>query len=221
MSVKLMNHLKISQKIYVIKEGKIDKYVSSIENFNQSKIYISIPYCQQVPLVLHRGDEITIRIPTQEHVLEFKSTVLSLAQDNITMIAITHPDEVTRIQLRKYVRLDKMLDAQYAHVPGEGQEPEFKKCQALNISAGGIKVAVNEFIKQGSQLIVQFSLNVKNKNIPFSQLCTVKRTALIDYKQKLFHLGLQFDDMGRRESDLIVQYIFARMTQNLAGHKIK
>lgn len=221
MAVKLQNYLKISQKIYVLREGIMDKCVSSIENFNQNKIYISIPYCQQVPLVLHRGDRIKIQLPTQEHLLEFESTVLSLAQDNITMIAIAYPDEINRVQLRKYVRLDTLLDFQYALVPEQGKEPVFKKCQALNISAGGIKLAVKEFIEQGSKIMVKFILPIRNKDISFNQLCTVRRSTVIDQRQNLFHLGVEFVDIGRRESDLIFQFVFAKMSQNLAGHKQK
>lgn len=221
MVVKLQTYLKIGQKIYVLQEGKKDKYVSSIENFNENKIYISIPYCQQVPLVLHRGEQFKIQMPTPENILQFKSTVLSMAQDNIPLIAISYPDKVERIQLRKFVRLDILMNAQYAVLPEQGNEPEFKSARALNISAGGIKLAVNELIKQGTQVIVQFNLNIKNKDVSFSQLCTVRRTTLVDYvkKPELFHIGLEFNNIGRRDSDLIVQFIFDRMRKNLTKNK--
>ncbi len=89
------------QKIFVTREFDDCKYISTIQDYNDSTIYISLPLAQQVPLTLHKGNKITVQLISPDHLLEFESTVTSLAQDNIVLIGISYPANIKRIQLRK------------------------------------------------------------------------------------------------------------------------
>ncbi|MFZ5591579.1 MAG: flagellar brake protein, partial [Bacillota bacterium] len=57
----------IHQKIYV-QRGDSGFYTSSIEDFSNDRFFITMPYAQQVPLTLHVGDSVSVRVPTAEHV---------------------------------------------------------------------------------------------------------------------------------------------------------
>ncbi|KJS17888.1 MAG: hypothetical protein VR69_03005 [Peptococcaceae bacterium BRH_c4b] len=213
--VKKMLNLRPHQKIFVLKEFDNAKYISTIEDFNNQTIYISLPLYQQVPLVLHRGNKIKVQLISPDHLLEFESTVTSLAQDNIVLIGISYPNHIKRVQLRKHVRLEILLKAQYAHEPEPGQEPVFKTVDAVNISAGGIRLATREHIEHGTKLQVKFKLPIMKKDIEFNLSSVVKRTALIELRGRnnLYHVGVEFLDITRRESDQIVQYIFQNSTK--------
>lgn len=221
--VKKLLNLRMHQKIFVMGEFDKDKYISTIEDFNNQTIFISLPLYQQHPMVLHRGNEVKIQLVSPDHLLEFKTTVTSIARDNIVLIGIAYPKHVTRIQLRKHVRLEVLLKVAYAREPEPDtdpeQEPVFKTVDAVNISAGGLKMATREHIEHGKKLRVKFTLSIMKKDVEFELSCVVRRTALIEARGRnnLYHVGVEFLDITPRERDLIVQYIFQNSSKITGG----
>ncbi len=213
--VKKLLNLKLHQKIFVMREFDDTKYNSTIEDFNDNTIYISLPLAQQVPLVLHRGNKVTIQLISPDHLLEFECTVTSLVQDNIVLIGLSYPTDIKRIQLRKFVRLDILMKVKYALKPEPDKQPEYKTADALNISAGGMKFAAREHIEHGKEILLQFTLPINKKDIKYDINCLVRRSALMEIRGKvnLYHVGVEFKDITARERDQIVQYIFQQASR--------
>jgi c-di-GMP-binding flagellar brake protein YcgR len=203
-------NLRMHQKIFVFRQHDKTRYSSTIEDYNDQAIYISLPLCQQSPLVLHKGNKVSIQLISPDHLLEFQSTVTSLSQDNIVLIGIAYPSKVNRIQLRKFVRLDVLFKVKYAHEPEPGEEPVYKTVDALNLSAGGLKIVTRENFENGKKLLLKFTLSVSKKDYDFNLSVTAKRTILMETRGRnnLYHAGVEFNDITPKERDLIVQFIF-------------
>lgn len=110
---------------------------------------------------------------------------------------------------RRFMRADKILRVQYALLPGPEERPGFKKAEALNISAGGMKLAVPEYIEQGRELILQFILPVHNNYRKFKVLSVTTRTVSVEKAETAdtFHVGVKFINIRKSELDVINKYV--------------
>lgn len=113
-----------------------------------------------------------------------------------------------RVEMRKYIRVKKVLRVQYAVLSSLGEEPDYKTAEALNISAGGMKLAVPEFIGQGKQLILQFVLSLDNKYSRFKEISVVTRidpTSSPD--NDMFFIGVEFTNTTKNKFEFISRYV--------------
>ncbi|MGQ9557481.1 MAG: flagellar brake protein [Desulfurispora sp.] len=203
----------VSQKIYV-QRGDSGFYTSSIEDFKSDRFFITMPYAQQVPLTLHVGDAVSVRVPTPEQVLFFDTTVVGLRRDNVPLYALAMPEKVIRQQSRRYVRLDLLHAIEIAPVPElPDQKPLFSRAEMLNISAGGAKIAHKKPLEPREQILVKFSLPVKKMVYDFQLTAEVRRCETVESPRggKIYHIGIEFIDITERQRDRIFQFVFTKM----------
>ncbi|MCL6476978.1 MAG: PilZ domain-containing protein [Peptococcaceae bacterium] len=114
---------------------------------------------------------------------------------------------------RRYIRTDKTFGVQYALLPAQEVKPGFKKAEALNISAGGMKLAVQEYIEQDRELILQFILPVYNNYRKFKVLSVTTRAVSVEKAEAAgtFHIGVKFIKIRKGELDAINKYVMREL----------
>lgn len=209
-----MTPLKLNQKIYVLKPECGEAYISVIEQIEEKKgITIALPLSQSSPLPARIGDLLTIRIPSDSFCIEFTTSVKQIKIDNIPLYVLAYPDRFNRVQLRKHVRVNTLLEIQYCRVPYAEEKPDFQKAMGLDISAGGMKVSVPVEIEEGETLLVAFELPIRAVVHRFELETRVMRSSKVEkVKGTVFHLGLFFNNTTNTQRDIIFNYIFSRMT---------
>lgn len=206
-----------SQKIYVYRESENIKYASYIKKTDGHALYIYTPFQWQSKnklktLRLKEGEKINVHLPLSGQLMKFSSTVLSGANHNCALTAISFPEHMDEMEMRKYIRLSKVLKIQYALVPGPDEEYEFKKAESINISAGGMKLLVPEFIEQGKQVILQFILPMENNYSKLRMLSRVKRSDRTHKNDagNIFYIGVEFIGIKKNDLDIIKKYTAAQ-----------
>ncbi|MFZ5597420.1 MAG: flagellar brake protein [Bacillota bacterium] len=197
-------------KIYVYRENSEEKYISYINRIEKNKIYINTPFrWHSVETIrLRSGDRIRVSLPTREHLYEFKSRVVEVDDLNKN-IGISFPGQLSSADVRNFVRVNKIMTVQYALLPESGEKLTFRQADTLNISAGGMKLAMPEHMKRGKPLVLQFILPVNNKYVKIKVLSTVTRSVPVASSEtaNMFHVGVKFDSLKKSDHEFIYQYV--------------
>jgi len=205
--------IKINQSIRVSRDQKeLDWYDSNIQDVQKRKFYITIPYQKASPLILTKGDTVIVNIILQGARVEFKSILLGRHVDNIPLYALSWPDSYNRVQDRKFVRLPVIIDVFYAEVPQEGNNPQFIKTFAQDISGGGIRMLVNKRYEAGTVLLLKFNLPIGDKSQEIAVSGRVVRFCETDVLAA--GVAVEFTDVTNRQQDIIVRYIFDRLAKS-------
>lgn len=114
-----------------------------------------------------------------------------------------------KIENRRYIRTDKLLRVQYALLPEAGEQPAMREAEALNISAGGMKLAVPEHIERDTEIILQFILPSGNNYRRMKVLSIITRTESVSSTgiPDLFHVGVKFTNIRKSDLDTIQKYV--------------
>lgn len=207
--------LEVNLKISVARQGDDEWYASSVQDFGEDWLDIAVPYYQEVPLVLRVGELVSVKFFHRDGVFLFTTRVIDRRSDNIRLYRLAMPAEVRRIQQRRYVRLPVMIEAEYAEQPQqEGEKPRYYKTTILDISAGGVKLALERQYEKGTVLLLRFSISIKDKVHEFELKARVVRNEPVEASGRaLYHTGVQFLDINRNQEDIIVRFIFQKMSE--------
>lgn len=203
--------LRINQKIQVARENDDVWFNSIIQDTGAENISISIPYNKERPLVLQQDDSVRVRLATKDASFVFNTQISGVVMDKIKLYQLAYPREITRIQHRKHVRFQVIsLDVKYARVEDKNN---YAKGTVIDISGGGIKLAVSEKIQENNHLLLKFTLPLQSKPELIQVKAIVVRSTKAEPDREIYHLGLKFEDITYQQQDLIVRYIFERMAQ--------
>lgn len=212
-----LRELTVAQKLYVARAGEEEWYVSSLQDMNDSGLYIAMPYLRGSALVLSPGEEVQVRFTHESGVYMFTSRVLARKQETVPLYRIGYPTEVKRIQQRRFVRLPIMLDVIYAPVPEKpAQQPVWVKGRTADLSGGGLRLRVRELLPVGTLLTLKFYLPWEKKPVELTLEGRVVRTEVTEGREpgeKLYFLGIEFVNITRRDQDEIVRFIFRKMAE--------
>jgi len=209
--------IKIHQTIQVSRDNaKEDWYTSKIQDVDKKYFYIDMPYQRSLPLVLSRGERVQVQIFLAGERIAFKSTVFGKRYDNIPLFTLSIPDNYKRVQLRNFVRLPIMMDAFYAVIPEDPEDvPQFIKTTTLDLSGGGIRIAVDKKYPSGTKLLLKFTLQIKNMNHEVEVAGKVARSYYPDNTNTIL-AATAFTNITRRQEDLIVRFIINKMSESLS-----
>lgn len=202
------------QKIFLYHEGAMTRYVSFIRVIEKSAIFVDVPEKREdgpdsERLILSVGDSIWVQLPVPGHLYQFTGSVLQPGS-HPDLLGISVPDRVDRVEMRKFVRVKKTLRVQYAVLPANGGEPVYKSAESINISAGGMQLAVSEYIGQGEQLVLQFIISQDNKYSSFKEMSRVTRVIPAGDKDK-FHIGVEFLNIKKNKLYFISRYVMKKL----------
>ena len=206
--------LSVSQRIEIALEGTEDYYVSAVQDITTDAIYIAVPYRGHVPLVFSEGDKVKVQFTGGSELFSFESTVVGRREDRVLLYGLSFPEKIKRIQRRRDVRLCALHDVFYAEIPESEEPPVFKQTKALDLSASGMRLVMEEKYHPGTQLLLKFKLPVRNTFIETVTRALVRRQEpiLLDGK-RLYHLGVEFIDLPQNQKDKIFSYIFWKMME--------
>lgn len=197
-------------KIYVSGPDSASRYVSRVECIDRGVIFIDPPVRGgREKMRLAGGDLLAVYIPGPYGLYRFTSQVLISPEAPGDYTGIAFPDQVSKTDMRSFMRVNKLLKVQYSLIPSGEEAPALKKAEALNISAGGMKLAVPEFIEQGCEVKLQFVLPAGGSYSRIKVPSQVKWTVPEDLsvKKEMFLSGVWFHGINRKQQDLIQQYV--------------
>lgn len=214
-----MEKLNVGKRVFITPLDKEEQYISSVYDIDAKGIYVPIPYADKMPLILGHGERVQLKYMGVRSAYLFVTEAVGrkTEQDRLPLYIFKHPadSEIKRIQLREFVRVPVMLEIQYAVAPAKNEPPVFKKAVSVDLSGGGLKIAVKERINKGAIVLLSFSLNIKakKKQEEFRMLSKLVRCELVDEDTKIYHAGFNFLDIRPQQQDLIMAYVFERMIE--------
>ncbi|MEW6275043.1 MAG: PilZ domain-containing protein [Bacillota bacterium] len=210
----VLPELKIRQKIMVTRKGEKQWFFSTIQDIRDGELYIEIPRQGESALVLYPGEEVDVRFSAEGASYVFSSRVIGKTLDSIPLFRLAPPGDVQRIQQRNFVRLPVALEVFYALPPEKNRRPRYKKAISIDLSGGGMRLAVNELLAEGTLLNLKFSLPLKKgiKEISTAGKI-VRRWAFETEGVVTYQVAVEFQGIGRTQQDYIVNFIFSRMAE--------
>ncbi len=215
----MTDKLRIGQKLIILPFHTEEQFVSSVYDLDTKGIYVPIPFNNNHPLVLGHGEKVRVKYmgKTSTYLFVTEAVGRKVEQDKLPMYILMHPkqEDITRIQLREFARVPVMIDIQYAPPPAKNEVPAFQKAYSVDLSGGGLKIALKESVKAGTTFLLSFTLYVraKKKQQEFQLLAKIIRCQLVDQEARIYHASLKFLDIRPAQQDLIMAYVFERMVE--------
>jgi c-di-GMP-binding flagellar brake protein YcgR len=206
--------LQVGQKIQISRENKNSWYCSITQGVGKDSFDISIPYDQNVPLILSSGQLVTIKIIQPKEIFEFNSVVKGRKlDDNIPLFSLSLPESVKRVQRRNFLRIPHMLSILYAE-KNEDQESEFIKTHTLDISGGGMRFVANKNYPPNTLMDLKLQIPLGDIIEEIATPGKVVRTTSTESKS--FHVAMEFVKIKVRDQDFLVRYILSVSTKDFA-----
>jgi c-di-GMP-binding flagellar brake protein YcgR len=184
-------------------------YKSNIENVDENSIHISIPIKEGKYIPLRVGEQIEVFYYYNSDIYKFYSVVTNRKMDRIPLILIAIPEEVVKIQRRRFVRVPIVCNIEYFI---EGNSASLKPLKALmiDLSGGGMRIKVSEDIKYGNKIITHIPLG-NEKLILKGEVVRIEKDE--DKKKNL--CGVSFEDLDDRKREKLIRFIFQIMREQM------
>ncbi|MCF8009910.1 MAG: PilZ domain-containing protein [Clostridiales bacterium] len=202
------------KKISVSADGR-DWYVTSVEKKESGGFYIGLPYQSSKPLILIAGDTVACKFSGQDSTYSFSTRVINQVKDQITMYILAFPETIERVQQRNFVRVPVTLPVKYAVEQDKGKKNKFKNATSIDLSSGGMKLAVKEYLNYNTILYLVFELEVNKKLTTFEVMGRIVRVEAVKIGENyyIYHLGVKFLELSRAVQDKIMAYLFSLMAR--------
>ena len=196
----------------IVGEYKTDAYV-----YDKDEEFIYIALMSNVPVRV--GDKVKFFFVRENDArYSFESEVEKVFTEmGRTVIALRHTDKLTRIQLRESMRWKVEIPAKFRF--GESLQkmnPEEYEGIIEDISVKGVRLCYpgNIPLKDGDYLLLDFKLrNYEFKNI-------IGRVMYKKVYEKKTCFGVKFEDITRKEEQVIEQFILEEQRKLLRAYKL-
>jgi c-di-GMP-binding flagellar brake protein YcgR len=222
--VKLKKYLEADRKIEVRLQGDEGKYYKSmIQGVKNELLLIAAPYRGKDNLHLYKGDSVDVILVAHSEKILFSAQVVGRFNKPFFGYVLQTPEEGKRIQLREFVRIKLLLDAEWGLVEDTNvsdedlEQIEFNEAVMVDLSGGGAGLVIHEPLPEDTRLLLRFTLPLKNSERVMSVMAEVRRCFRMDEPNK-YALGVSFVGLSAREQDQIVEYVFQKQReQRLMG----
>jgi c-di-GMP-binding flagellar brake protein YcgR len=206
---------KINEKIEII-DNSIT-YKANIQDIKRDYVMISMPVSEDKYYIMHKGSTVEFYITGEKEITKFKSEVLGKKVENsISLAILSVPVFVEKIQRREYFRLPVALDAKLSMLTGDrvysnikdvpvGFFNRMKACIIVDISGGGLKVAIKEHMSKGHYVIVL--MKIPDEIFLLCKIVWVEK----DNINRNYRVALRFEGISERDRDKIIKFIFEKM----------
>lgn len=200
--------LKVGNKIDIFKkENRKNFYPSQVlEIIEPDELVIRGPMKKTQLVLLHKGEEIEILYYVENKGrFIFTAKVISRELNKMYTLRIKKISEIRKIQLRNYYRLPVTLEIEKIFpVINDDNKVFIEKCEAKDISGGGLKLYCNYQHVVGDEVYLKFKL--ENKLIDAkAKVVRIEEIENLNYK---YCIGITFVDIEEQIRDFIVKYIF-------------
>jgi c-di-GMP-binding flagellar brake protein YcgR len=188
------------------KKGEKLKLKSSVQDtyFDRGMLKIAMPSYQGRFLPLPRGEFIRMTVIADKVVYAFSSRVLDYGRDqesNLLVMYVTVPEQVDRVQRRRYVRIPLVLNGSFTIENEEGRYSFLTR----DFSAGGMLMCTSKFLKVGQIIYVELDLTDLRLSNQKSQIV---RYVGLNQTTGFHEYGVQFLDVPRELEKALVCYVF-------------
>lgn len=195
-------------------------YKSNIEDSSEDIISISIPIKEGQYIPLRVGEMIEVIYYYENDIYKFYSKVVNRKIDVIPIIQIAYPEEVFKIQRRKFVRVPIICSVVYSKIGNTKENPKELKLSKdrvkelkgimVDLSGGGMRVKLKENLSLGDLLSVSMpvsdsALNFKGKIVRLEY----------DDINKLYLCGISFIDLEEKTREKLIKFIFQIMRDQM------
>ncbi|HEY8361840.1 MAG TPA: flagellar brake domain-containing protein [Tissierellaceae bacterium] len=200
--------LKVGTKIDIFKkENRKNFYPSQVlEIIEPDELVIRGPMKKTQLVLLHKGEEIEILYYVENKGrFIFTAKVISRELNKMYTLRIKKISEIRKIQLRNYYRLPVTLEIEKIFpVINDDNKVFIEKCEAKDISGGGLKLYCNYQHVVGDEVYLKFKL--ENKLIDAkAKVVRIEEIENLNYK---YCIGITFVDIEEQIRDFIVKFIF-------------
>ncbi|HHU33173.1 MAG: flagellar brake protein [Zhaonellaceae bacterium] len=211
----LKDDMMVNQKVEINVEDHDVSYKSSVQAVDENSFAIAIPYHKGEPLILRSGDTIIVKLFTAKERFIFSSKVIKRKQDQIPLYVLAYPEKVYRMQVREYVRVEVNLDVNYQVITEEQRKnDEFfnptTKALSIDLSGGGILLAIDEKLPEGQPLYLEFTIKYKKGEKLIQTFGRVVRCRPAEGTKKNL-AGIRFEGLDERVRDVLIEFLFERM----------
>lgn len=188
-------------------------FPAHVQEVKEKSFLIAGPFDRGTLLFLYPDQEVLIEYIDEGSRYQFPTRILHRLQRPFYGYELLRPkpEAIQRIQLRRFVRHKKVLDVFYALIKDDG-DLNWKKAKSVDLSCGGMKLAVTEPLNVGARLKIQFYLEIKGKKVDFLLEGEIKREEKTP--SGVYHYGIEFINISRQEQDLLFTYLFQEMQKS-------
>ncbi|QAS50761.1 pilus assembly protein PilZ [Halobacillus litoralis] len=195
-------------------EKEMDRYKCKIVDFDEEKLYIDYPLhtrTGKTGFFLDGSQFQASFVGEDSSVYWFKTEVVTRKKLNIPVIVLTFPgmEELTRIQRRKYVRVDASIDV--AVQTGEALFSTLTQ----DVSGGGVMLIQRKTQKlaEGHKLNLTLVLPMNSGDYHYIEATgTVIRVIAAEGNQP-DRVSVEFVDIQEKDRQLIIRYCFDQQMQ--------
>lgn len=200
----------VSNKLEIIWNDNY--YKCNIEDCDDKNVFISIPTIDGSFVPLAKGDRVEALYYDEKCLYKFDAIVTGRRIDVVPVILLKRPENVEKIQRRKFVRVTcvqyinytKLSDINIEKIIKSNCEDRFTKAILLDLSGGGMKLRISQEVCIGDNLAVYISL--------YDEKLLVKGEIVRVIKDgNEFICGLSFLELGYKIREKIIQFIFKLM----------
>lgn len=208
-------NLEVNDRVEIIVDEKA--YKALIMEVEDDFLRINLPVCDGDYLMLHSGEKIEMNSYFNENgCYNFYCEVISRGKEgNMIYYNMSLPFDITKIQRRNSFRVGILNPIEYKIITNNDEENfnniPYKEAMMIDLSAGGLKLKIEEDIKKEDLLLVNLKLN----KIQFEIKCDIVRIENTVDKEKL--CGLRFIDITPAQSDKIIQELFGIVRKQRAN----
>ncbi len=203
----------IGEKLLITRGWKSKKQCPMVSQVigdcREGNFTIAMPMLRGKLVPLWAGGVIRVSFCRKNGIYEFRARIIGRKNGRIPSLKIRIIPPVTKSQRRDYYRLSIVLPVLiYIDCP-TGDERKSVKCYALDLSAGGIKIASDREFERGCIVFCNMVLEDKL----FSVRAKVIRSVAVYNREHAYETGLQFIDLNEKIRSKIIGFIFREQSK--------
>lgn len=206
-----LHFLQVNRSVTIkpLRDGK--PFRSIIQEITRDTFAVLAP--EENP-ALRLGERVKVEVMAPDARYEFQSTLERIVTDPLYLYYFNLPEEVKRVQERRFVRAKVALEACYA-LGTEESDPAvppnlFKKAYTVDLSGGGAQLILKE--KPEVDSFLWLSLPLPDGREPLVVKGRVKRVGVrVVNGLERYEVGLAFEGLTERDVDRIMRFVFQRL----------
>ncbi|MGE5380547.1 MAG: flagellar brake protein [Methylocystaceae bacterium] len=186
-----------------------DAYTSRIEEVLPQSLIVAAPIKYGNLVAIAPGSLITLRVHNNGILYSAPSRVQSRSNKGIAVLQISKPKDLTKVQLRSWVRIELLLPIGYRMA---GYPIDYYQGLTADLSGGGIMLVTSHPIDVDTLLELQLKLT---NEFTLECLGRVTRCLKDENINKRYKVGIRFEDVDEPTVERIVAFVFLKQRESL------
>lgn len=195
--------------------GQKECYASRIEEVLSESLIIAAPIRNGQLVHMTNNELLTLRLHLNGVLYSAICRVEARINRGVPIIKITRPDEVSRVQLRSWVRIELLLPIGYRMA---GYPVDFYSGVTSDLSGGGLMMVTQHPIDLDTLLDLQLNIN---DDFCLECQARVARCFKDETNKKRYRIGVRFEQLEDATVEKIIAFIFQKQREGLKKGKLK